>query len=349
MFVGVHQSFADLVAPSAGASADNARENRRTILILGQGAQAIYLSKMAERAGLHCLGTYAPQSVLHELGWSCPADYILLDLRDSAMLAEAGALANWVGGSSLSILVDIEGLDHAFSVFDGLAVDYLCDPADSEIVTMLVMAGLCPRESGNQLHDGTRDDEVARLEQLSQDVQRLAVTVERMSAGFGRGLRGGASSADRSEVSYVVARTKNEPSLRSLRPLDQHLTHLDAAAVAAPTLAEIRALIRARRTRERFFSADMFADPAWDMMLDLLAARLAGQRVSVSSLCIAAAVPPTTALRWIKQLSDRAMFMRVDDPMDGRRVFIDLTEAATQALFGWVLAVRRNGGLLAAI
>ena len=39
-------------------------------------------------------------------------------------------------------------------------------------------------------------------------------------------------------------------------------------------------------------------------MFYLMAARLEQQRVEVSSLCIAAAVPPTTALRWIKALSD---------------------------------------------
>jgi hypothetical protein len=43
--------------------------------------------------------------------------------------------------------------------------------------------------------------------------------------------------------------------------------------------------------REQFFGPDLFADPAWDILLDLYAARLEQQRVAVSSLCIAAAVP----------------------------------------------------------
>src|SRR5690606_19580722 len=103
----------------------------------------------------------------------------------------------------------------------------------------------------------------------------------------------------------------------------------------------------ARRMRDQYLPADLFADPAWDMMLDLLAARLAGQHVSVSSLCIAAAVPPTTALRWIRQLTDRAIFARIDDPTDGRRVFIELTDTAAEAMLAWVQAVRHNGGLLA--
>ena len=93
----------------------------------------------------------------------------------------------------------------------------------------------------------------------------------------------------------------------------------------------IRSIIRVRRLRDHFFKSDLFADPAWDMLLDLMAARVERQRVAVSSLCIAAAVPPTTALRWIKSLCDQGLFVRVADPEDGRRVFIELsTETATR-------------------
>src|SRR3546814_8424141 len=56
---------------------------------------------------------------------------------------------------------------------------------------------------------------------------------------------------------------------------------------------EVRRMLRQRRMREQYFPAEMFADPAWDMLLDLYAARLDRQPVSVSSLCIAAAVPAT--------------------------------------------------------
>lgn len=99
---------------------------------------------------------------------------------------------------------------------------------------------------------------------------------------------------------------------------------LDAAA--------IRDMIRARRMREHLFGHGLFADPAWDILLDLTAARLEGRPVAVSSLCIAAAVPATTALRWIKQLTDAGLLRRVADPEDGRRVFIELTDRAARAM-----------------
>jgi DNA-binding MarR family transcriptional regulator len=76
----------------------------------------------------------------------------------------------------------------------------------------------------------------------------------------------------------------------------------------------------------------MFADPAWDMLLDLLQAEIAQLRVPVSSLCIAAAVPATTALRWLKTMVSQGIFIRRADPHDGRRVFVELAPEASQAL-----------------
>ena len=94
----------------------------------------------------------------------------------------------------------------------------------------------------------------------------------------------------------------------------------------------MRNVIRARRLRARFFDEDLFADPAWDMLLDLLQAEIAQHRVPVSSLCIAAAVPATTALRWIKTMTDNGLFQRRADPHDGRRVFIELAPSASVAM-----------------
>lgn len=88
----------------------------------------------------------------------------------------------------------------------------------------------------------------------------------------------------------------------------------------------VREHIRQRRLRDELFVAEDFADPVWDMMLDLYAAAYEGQPVAVSSLCIAAAVPATTALRWIKTLTARGWFLRDRDTSDGRRVYIHLSD-----------------------
>lgn len=94
-------------------------------------------------------------------------------------------------------------------------------------------------------------------------------------------------------------------------------------------------MLRVRRLRDHLVAPDLFADPAWDIMLDLLAARLENNQVSVSSLCIAAAVPPTTALRWIRHLTDRGLLDRQADPKDGRRIFIALSDTGMDAVLRW--------------
>jgi DNA-binding MarR family transcriptional regulator len=94
----------------------------------------------------------------------------------------------------------------------------------------------------------------------------------------------------------------------------------------------VRAIIRARRLRARYFDAELFADPAWDMLLDLVQAEIDQLRVPVSSLCIAAAVPATTALRWIKTMTDDGLFVRRADPHDGRRVFVEMSPDTSLAM-----------------
>lgn len=97
----------------------------------------------------------------------------------------------------------------------------------------------------------------------------------------------------------------------------------------------IKKMINDRRRRERYFPPDMFADPAWDMLLDLYLNRLNGNVVSVSSLCIASAIPATTALRWIKSMTDNGYFERSADPDDGRRIYVHLSAMALEKMNGY--------------
>ena len=106
----------------------------------------------------------------------------------------------------------------------------------------------------------------------------------------------------------------------------------------------MRSVIRARRLRARFFAEELFADPAWDMLLDLLQAEIAQLRVPVSSLCIAAAVPATTALRWLKTMTEQGIFVRRADPHDGRRVFVELAPAGEPGAAPLFRGRRQAGG-----
>ena len=104
------------------------------------------------------------------------------------------------------------------------------------------------------------------------------------------------------------------------------------AKLPLPDPRLVRQIIANRKARSRFFEGDLFADPAWDMLLDLTAAHSEHRRISVTSLCIASGVPATTALRWIRQMVDVGVFDRIADTTDRRRAFIALSESSEQAM-----------------
>ncbi|PEQ12085.1 hypothetical protein B2G71_13145 [Novosphingobium sp. PC22D] len=107
--------------------------------------------------------------------------------------------------------------------------------------------------------------------------------------------------------------------------------------------ATLRAIIASRSLRNRFFPSQMFADPAWDILLDLTRAKFDGQQVSVSSVCIAASVPMSTALRWVRQMTDAGLLRRWTDPKDRRRDLITLTDTTAAHMRDYLTAV--NGML----
>lgn len=103
--------------------------------------------------------------------------------------------------------------------------------------------------------------------------------------------------------------------------------------------ATLRAIIGARSLRNRFFPSQIFADPAWDILLDLTRAKLDGQQVSVSSVCIAASVPMSTALRWVRQMTEAGLLRRWTDPKDRRRDLIALTDTTAEHMRDYLTAV----------
>jgi hypothetical protein len=325
-------------------------DGRPIMLIVGAPQTGDAIARWSERAGLRCLGRIDIDDAVDRLSRIAALDLLLIDLRGldvGALLDRATALAlsarHGFAHARLAVIVDMAGLDCAMAMLDAPGAEFLCEPADSDIVSLMVMAGLREPDGGMLFDDAARDSQTVRLEQLSEEVRRLAQTIERMSRG---GALSEEAGMDRRGPYRGAHADETGERPRLLEPRERHRP-AESGGGEMPTHAEVRAIIRARRMRDQYLPADLFADPAWDMILDLMAARLAGQCVSVSSLCIAAAVPPTTALRWIRQLTDRAVFARIDDPADGRRVFIELTDTAAQAVLAWAQAVRRNGGVLA--
>jgi DNA-binding response OmpR family regulator len=148
--------------------------------------------------------------------------------------------------------------------------------------------------------------------------------------GVRRQLADGASMTNFSEQ---LARLVSVLESKTLEPRsDTRLTDKEIGAT-------LRAIIASRSLRNRFFPSQMFADPAWDILLDLTRAKLDGQQVSVSSVCIAASVPMSTALRWVRQMTDAGLLRRWTDPKDRRRDLIALTEATATNMRDYLTAV----------
>lgn len=247
---------------------------------------------------------------------------IPLGLAVARIEQQAAMAALWIeldsdgGGDLETLLAQVKGevADHRYgAVVAGpvASIDALWPQLADSSVHLVIDADEAERSSTlatilaesrlpNRVADVTGDRGAARLRQLSDEVSRIASALARLSST--------PPPSTGAEASAVPA---------------------EIPPVSADT---VRAVIRARRLRSRYFPEDLFADPAWDMLLDLLQAEIAQLRVPVSSLCIAAAVPATTALRWLKTMTQEGIFVRRSDPHDGRRVFVELAPETSQSL-----------------
>lgn len=86
-----------------------------------------------------------------------------------------------------------------------------------------------------------------------------------------------------------------------------------------------RRLLENRRKRVAIFGAQMFAEPAWEMLL-LLYLSGRGRRQTQSNLCEMSGASRSTAIRWIEFLATRDLVRREEHPTDKRQNFVSLTE-----------------------
>lgn len=287
------------------------------------------VAALARATGQRVLGTVPISSAAEQLrSMSAPDAFILCCTGDEAgaggLLAQLGRQAE-AGHLAVIVITNLAGLD----IVDGhLGSDrplLLCDPSSEDLIA--AVAALAQHQGpGDYLHDvgAETEAEVDHFQRLNDQLLRLNQMVEAL----------------------VQDRVPEEAELRPWGEAGETALNSpkrayrggfpEAAAREEPISAhQVRAILRVRRLRDDLVAPDLFADPAWDILLDLLAARLENAKVSVSSLCIAAAVPPTTALRWIRQLTDRRLLERQADPSDGRRIFITLSDAGMHAVLRW--------------
>lgn len=244
---------------------------------------------------------------------------------DGMMLAGLARLDMRVArsGAKLIVATNLEGLDDVFAVLDQSHPQILVSPSRAERV---IAVGRVMGEAGAaRLREMGEEERVALL-RLSQQVEAIARSLDRMSLAaprepsvFGEFKRGYAAPEPSALGSFGSA---------------------PANGPAVPDPQVVRRMIANRQARGRFFDPELFGDPAWDMLLDLTAAHGEGARVSVTSLCIAAGVPATTALRWLTQMVESGIFVRVPDQADRRRAFIALSDTAQAAMAGYFASLR---------
>lgn len=253
-------------------------------------------------------------------------DVVMVDCPqiDGAVLAALARLDMRAARADAKLIVStsLDALDDVFAVLDQSGAQILVDPSRADRI--LAVGEVLMEIGGARVREMSEDDRLTLL-RLSQQVEAIAHRLEKFSDAQELN---GLDDAKLSDVSRDWRGASAEP-----------IGRLTASKPSLPDPRVVRSMIAERQTRAKFFDAELFADPAWDMLLDLTAAHGEGQQVCVTSLCIAAGVPATTALRWVKQLVSQGVFQRVADCVDKRRAFIALSDTSIQAMAGYFAAI----------
>ncbi|MES2336945.1 MAG: winged helix DNA-binding protein [Pseudomonadota bacterium] len=301
---------------------DLSYEDRRSVLLIGDDALARDDARAAiGHADLRLIGTVGFADAVDRLAATAGPDVVAIEaagLEDDSVADVLETIGTIIRDRDVDVVVAMadDQIDLVAATLAGSHVHLLCNATVADRVAALRWAG-ATREI--RLHDSSRDAD-DRLRRLNEEVARFAETLSRLGSG-----------RDAPRLGQVRDRS---PGFRAA-PADEPVGPTDPG--------EVRDVIRARRMRAAHFAGDLFADPAWDMLLDLFAAELEHRRVSVSSLCIAAAVPGTTALRWIGSMVEAGLFERYADPHDRRRAYISLSATARDGMQRYFHAVRRAG------
>ena len=174
------------------------------------------------------------------------------------------------------------------------ASDYLFKPIEPKTLRESVQHALTRAESIRKVRATTGDSPGAReLQQIADTAKALAEDMRRtIEHDSGRREGGAPGTPPRVE----------DTSLRTLKLLQ-----------------------KLQEARSSIFGEAVMPEPAWEMLAELMRARLAGQHLSVTSLALSSKSPMTTALRRIEDLIQGGLAARMPDPSDRRRTYVELT------------------------
>ncbi len=304
----------------------------RVAVVQKSGTRRIALEQLALSCNAEIVALFDPDD-LHIYGRRSqlqPPDFILTDITSN--IERSGAYLDSISeylnehGTQAVIWIATDMLDTAYAVLPVSQCHLLLDAPDIE--AMPILAGAVKQMKMQGLKQQDRVTDYGALNRISDELADFARTLARIA-----------------EQDEPVESSLNDKPV-SFRPAPAAIFDRLSADIQqntrsdGPKASEIRSLLKSRRKRDAHFNAELFADPAWDILLDLFAARLEGKKVSVSSLCIAAAVPPTTALRWISAMTEDGILLREHDPDDARRVFIRLSDSASESLVAYFTEIK---------
>lgn len=136
--------------------------------------------------------------------------------------------------------------------------------------------------------------------------------------------------AEEGEADLESAVHSSEHELAQVRKPKTSFEQLRALlpSKAPHSIAEdhVLSLISARRGRDTLFGAHLFSDPAWDVILELYAARLGARQVSVSGLARVIGTPKSVIARWIAVLVGAGIVSYGGSSKEAGGATVELTE-----------------------
>lgn len=126
--------------------------------------------------------------------------------------------------------------------------------------------------------------------------------------------------------SPATGRSRNR--LQKLRALISPKTMLQACA----TEDHVLSVLASRRGREAALGRELFSDPAWDVLLELYAAKLGERRIALAELARSIDTPLSTTRRWVNALAERGLVASSPDPAEPARLWISLSAQGASAM-----------------
>jgi hypothetical protein len=99
-------------------------------------------------------------------------------------------------------------------------------------------------------------------------------------------------------------------------------------------------LYQERRRRARYLPQNLFAEPAWDILLDLFVNGVRDRAISITSACIAGGIPATTGLRWLGLLEKEGLLIRETSGEDARVTWVRLSDHGMNAMRSYIAEAR---------